>query len=254
MGRVSLLNFHVDSIRTDVLIDTVFERINNKQKSSIFFVNALKAYEINKNPKILKVMNSFDFVLPDGVPVVWASKLLGRNLPERIAGIDLFQLLLKRAEKNGKTVYFLGSTEKNLSLMCKNIKKEYPKLRIAGYRNGYFAEEQNVSVVEEINNSDADILFLGFGSPKKEQWTYDNRHLLNTPVIQGVGGSFDVLAGVVSRAPKWMQISGLEWLYRVYKEPRRMFKRYLITNTYFIYLTAKHVLISKTIKTQINYS
>ncbi|MDG5813543.1 WecB/TagA/CpsF family glycosyltransferase [Chitinispirillales bacterium ANBcel5] len=239
MKRVPLLNLYVDSTSMDGVVENLFERIEHRIKSSVFFVNALKAYEIDKDSKLLHIMNSFDFVLADGMPLVWISKWLGEALPGRVNGTDLFERLLKEAESRDKSVYFLGAKEENLNQMIEVVKKRYPNLQIAGWRNGYFNGEENSGVVDGINKSGADILFLGFGSPKKELWAYENMSSLSVSVVQGVGGSFDVLSGLVKRAPKWMQKCGLEWFYRFCKEPRRMFKRYLITNTFFIALFLK---------------
>jgi N-acetylglucosaminyldiphosphoundecaprenol N-acetyl-beta-D-mannosaminyltransferase len=245
MRRISLLNTSVDSISIDDTVKELFQNIENKKKSLVLFINALKVYEVYKNKELKNTLEKADYLLADGVPIVWVSKLFGTPIPGRVNGTDLFELLLKEADHNNKRVFFLGAKEEVLELMVFNLKQKHPLLQIAGYRNGYFKDSDDEEIINLINNANADILFLGFSSPKKELWATKYKEKLNVGVIQGVGGSFDVLAGVVSRAPIWMQKSALEWLYRILKEPRRMLRRYLITNLYFIYLTAKYFIIKR---------
>lgn len=240
MNRISLLNFEVDVISFDETVYKLFDNIDKKIKSFVFFINALKVYELDKNAELKNAMSSFNFLLADGVPIVWISKLFKKPLPGRVNGTDLFEKLMENAEKRNKSVYFLGATQENIEKLIEVIRYKHPRLNIAGFRNGYFNQEEECEVVEVINQSEADILFLGFGSPKKELWAYKHKDQLTVPVVQGVGGSFDIVAGIIQRAPKWMQKSGLEWLYRVIKEPNRMFKRYFVSNTVFLYLVIKY--------------
>jgi len=242
MHRINLLNFEIDVVSFNDTVNLLFENIDKQIKSFVFFINALKVYELDKNAELKNAMLNFNFLLADGVPIVWASKLFKKTLPGRVNGTDLFEKLMEEAEKRNKSVYFLGATQGNIERLIEVIKNKHPKLNIAGFRNGYFKKEEENEVVEQINQSKTDILFLGFGSPKKELWAHTYKDKLTVPVVQGVGGSFDVVAGIIHRAPLWMQKSGLEWFYRVLKEPRRMFKRYFITNGYFIYTLAKYYL------------
>jgi N-acetylglucosaminyldiphosphoundecaprenol N-acetyl-beta-D-mannosaminyltransferase len=163
-------------------------------------------------------------------------------LPERVAGIDIMVELLKAADKKHWRVYFLGARPEVLSRLVENVKKDFPGVQIAGYRDGYFTEAQEEDVATTIMNSNADILFVGISPPKKEivlgRWS----QYTNVPVCHGVGGSFDVLAGVTKRAPLWMQKCGLEWFYRVVQEPGRMWKRYLTTNVVFVGLSLKAII------------
>jgi len=240
MNRINLLNFEIDAITLNEVIDIIFNNIDKKIKSYVFFINALKVYQLDKNAELRNAMKEFNFLLADGVPIVWISKLFNKPLPGRVNGTDLFEKLIAEAEVRGKMVYFFGSTQENIEKLIDVIRKKHPNLKIAGYRNGYFNKNEENEIVDEINKSKADILFLGFSSPKKELWAYKYKDKLEISVVQGVGGSFDVVAGVIKRAPVWMQKNGLEWLYRVLKEPRRMFKRYFVTNCYFILKVVKH--------------
>jgi len=242
MHRINLLNFEIDAVSFNDTVNLLFDNLDKGIKSFVFFINALKVYELDKNVELRNAMKNFNFLLADGVPIVWVSKLFKKPLPGRVNGTDLFEKLMEEAEKRNKSVYFLGATQENIEKLIDVIKTRYPKLNIAGYRNGYFNKEEENKVVEVINKTNADILFLGFGSPKKELWAYKYKDKLTVPIVQGVGGSFDVVAGIIQRAPIWMQKSGLEWLYRVLKEPKRMFKRYFITNGYFIFTIIKYLL------------
>jgi N-acetylglucosaminyldiphosphoundecaprenol N-acetyl-beta-D-mannosaminyltransferase len=177
-------------------------------------------------------------IVADGQSVVWASRALRRPLPERVAGIDLFQRLLYMAEQQGRSVYFLGAKPEVLERMIKRIRVQHPALRIAGSHHGYYADDEAASVAEAIHGSSADLLFLGMTSPKKEIFVAVHGARTGAKVVHGVGGSFDVLAGVVKRAPRVWQRMGCEWLYRALQEPRRLGKRYLTTNVAFVGLVA----------------
>jgi N-acetylglucosaminyldiphosphoundecaprenol N-acetyl-beta-D-mannosaminyltransferase len=196
-----------------------------------------------RNNSILRQsIEQADIVLADGLPIVWLSRALGKSLPCRVAGIDIMVELLKVADKKHWRVYFLGAKPEALSRLIEVIKKDFPGVQIAGYRDGYFTETQEEAVAKSIKDSNADILFVGISPPKKEIFLGKWHRYLNVPVCHGVGGSFDVLAGVTKRAPLWMQKSGLEWFYRVLQEPRRMWKRYLTTNMVFIWLSCGEIL------------
>jgi len=168
--------------------------------------------------------------------------MLGDPLPERVTGIDIMYELLKEANKKHYRVYFLGAKSEVLQTMIKTIQKDYPGIAIAGYRDGYFNKAEEQDVAKNIKDSHADILFVGISSPKKENFLKNWLNFIDVPICHGVGGSFDILAGVTNRAPIWMQKCGLEWLYRLIQEPRRMWKRYLITNMIFIKLCFEAVL------------
>ncbi len=234
--RVPFINTWVDVISLHEAVEAVFEAIEKKEKLHLVFVNALKIYEVHRDSRMQKAMREAELVLADGVPVLWASRLFGRPLRGRVNGTDLFELLLAEAETRNKRAFLLGATQKNLDLLVATLQQRHPRLVLAGWRNGYFTDEEDMQVIEEINRSRADILFLGFSSPKKELWANKYKDALNVPVIQGVGGSFDVVAGVIPRAPVWAQRVGLEWLDRVIREPRRMFLRYAKCNSIFMLL------------------
>ncbi len=238
--RYRFLNTYVDAISLDGVEAEVLAAIDRREKKHLVFINALKTFEIERDPRMAEALAGADYILADGVPVLWASRLLGRPLPGRVNGTDLFERLLARAAEEGRSVFLLGARQENLDALVVALRERFPDLRIAGSRHGYFSEDQDDEVIELINRSNADILFLGFSSPKKELWAYTNKGRIQVPIIQGVGGSFDVVAGIIPRAPLWMQRWGLEWLDRVIKEPRRMFIRYLRSNTSFVLLVIRY--------------
>jgi N-acetylglucosaminyldiphosphoundecaprenol N-acetyl-beta-D-mannosaminyltransferase len=178
------------------------------------------------------VANS-DVVSIDGMGIVWGARLLGLPIRERVAGVDLLARLLAVCAEDGFRPYFLGATGEVLQLAVAQVQARHPELRFAGFRDGYFKPSQEADVVREIRDSGADCLFIGMPTPRKERFLAAHRDALNVPFIMGVGGAFDVLSGHVQRAPLRMQALGLEWLFRIYQEPRRMWWRYAKTNALF---------------------
>jgi N-acetylglucosaminyldiphosphoundecaprenol N-acetyl-beta-D-mannosaminyltransferase len=208
-------------------------------------INAAKVVAFQDDPELQEAIREADLLTADGQSVVWAARLLGQRLPGRVAGADMMEALLAHAEARGYSVYLLGAKDEVVRACVDRLSAEYPDLHIAGYRNGYFDREQERQVVADIRHAAPDILFLGFGTPAKEYFMRRNRQALGVPFVMGVGGTFDVFAGLVKRAPRWMQQSGLEWAYRLGQEPRRMWKRYLVGNTKFAYLVARDLLSRK---------
>jgi N-acetylglucosaminyldiphosphoundecaprenol N-acetyl-beta-D-mannosaminyltransferase len=177
-----------------------------------------------------EVLVRSDYVLADGQPMLPMAALLGITIPERIDGIGLMQRLLQLADREGFSVYLLGARQEIVEECVRRIRADFPRVVIAGFRNGYFDEQEIPAIAKEVRGVAPDFLFLGMGSPMKERLADGWAEQLGARVIQGVGGSFDVIAGVVKRAPRWMQRCGIEWLYRVIQEPRRMVWRYARTN------------------------
>ena len=162
-----------------------------------------------------------DLVLPDGAGTVWAGNYLGYTIPERVAGYDLYLRLLEESAKNNIPVYFFGGKPGIAEEAAEEGKRRWPQLTIAGCRNGYFSAEEEPEILEGINRSGAAMLFAALGAPKQEKWLAKYREQLKPSLLMGIGGSFDVLAGKVQRAPKWMQDARLEWFYRLIKQPSR---------------------------------
>ena len=171
--------------------------------------------------------------------MVWASRLLRQPLPERVAGIDLFEDLLAAAERNGMSVYLLGAKPEVIEAAVASVRERWPDLKIAGYRDGYFSDEQQGEVADAIAASGAQLLFLGMTSPKKEIFCAEYGRRTGASLVHGVGGSIDIMSGITRRAPELWQKTGMEWAYRTVQEPGRMLPRYLRTNTAFIALVAR---------------
>ncbi len=201
---------------------------------TIVTVNAAVLVAMRRDPELARACRAGDLVVADGVPVVWASRLAGARLPARVAGVDLMGRLLEAASEHRLPVFFLGAREEVVRALAAQCAARYPGLVVAGYRNGYFARDRDGEVVDQIRRSGAALLFVGMPSPFKEVWCERRREDLGVPVVMGVGGSFDVLAGFIPRAPRFMQAAGMEWLWRLGLEPRRLWRRYLVTNAVFV--------------------
>jgi N-acetylglucosaminyldiphosphoundecaprenol N-acetyl-beta-D-mannosaminyltransferase len=199
-------------------------------------INAAKLVAMHDDPKLSEIIDGCGLVNADGQSVVWASRLLGDPLPERVAGIDLMDALLELAERRGYSVYFLGARSDVLQQAVARLRERYPQLHVAGARDGYFTDDEAPGVCKTIRASGADVLFVAMSSPRKEYFLGEYGPELGVPFVMGVGGSIDVMAGMTRRAPAAWQRLGLEWLFRLLQEPRRLFRRYAITNTRFIAL------------------
>ena len=240
MNRQNFLNTQIDNLTMSETLSLVDKAIKNKEQLHHVVVNAGKIVAMQKDMQLRQSVNESDLINADGQAVVWASKVLNKPLKERVAGIDLMEKLVELSHKNNYKIFFFGAEEDIVKSVTKKFSKQYSNKIIAGYRNGYFNKQEETNIAKQISESGADILFVAISSPTKENFLYDNKkHLKNLNFIMGVGGSFDVVAGKVKRAPLWMQNSGLEWFYRFAQEPKRMWKRYLIGNSKFIYLVLK---------------
>jgi N-acetylglucosaminyldiphosphoundecaprenol N-acetyl-beta-D-mannosaminyltransferase len=211
-------------------------RIDSRTRTHVVFVNAAKVVQYHSNPALREVVERADLLLPDGMPVVWLARLKGQSLPGRVAGVDLMERMVALSAERGYRVFFLGSRPEVVSKVVLDFLKRYPSLQVAGQRHGYFDSSEEEQINIEINQSKADLILIGMSTPQKEFWADRNRKRLEVSICQGVGGGFDVVAGVTRRAPRWMQRLGLEWLYRLLQEPGRMWKRYIFSNASFIYL------------------
>jgi N-acetylglucosaminyldiphosphoundecaprenol N-acetyl-beta-D-mannosaminyltransferase len=194
---------------------------------------------LRHHPELLEAYLAADLVLPDGMPVVWGSRLVGGALPQRVTGVDLMEVLCEGLTHEGKSAFLLGSTDEVLSGAARALTRRFPGIRLAGTHDGFFAPEDESNVIGAINASGADALFVGMGSPKQERWAATHAGILAARLVVCVGGSFDVLAGARSRAPGWMQRTGLEWSYRMVQEPSRLWKRYLIEDAAFVPILAR---------------
>jgi N-acetylglucosaminyldiphosphoundecaprenol N-acetyl-beta-D-mannosaminyltransferase len=219
-------------------LDRVQAAIERRARLQIGVVNAAKVVNMRRDPLLRDDVLSSDVIYADGMAVVWASRVLGRPLPERVAGIDLMKGILERGRSRHWRVFCLGATDEVLDKAIARIESDYPGVSIVGRQHGYFGVQEEEAVANRIAAARPDVLFVAMTSPKKENFLARWSGLMEVPVCHGVGGSFDVVAGKVERAPDSWQRLGLEWLYRVKQEPRRLWKRYLVTNTIFCAMVA----------------
>jgi N-acetylglucosaminyldiphosphoundecaprenol N-acetyl-beta-D-mannosaminyltransferase len=217
------------------------EAIERDEPILIGVVNAAKLVGMRQDAVLRRSVEEADLVVADGMAVVWASRLLGSPLPERVAGIELFEALLGLAKQRQLSVYLLGARPEVLEQLRKRLEEIYPGAQIVGSRDGYFREEEAEEVARSIAAARPDLLFVGMPSPRKEIFLERFGTQMGARVSHGVGGSFDVLAGHTRRAPESWQRLGLEWLFRLLQEPRRMWRRYLVTNMIFIALVVKEI-------------
>lgn len=229
-----LFGFHVSALDADETLEWILQRAADRRSTNVAALNAGKVVATGRDPTLRRALSDADIIVPDGKSIVWASRFLGAPLPGRVAGIDLMIACLGEAERRGLSVYLLGARPSVLETAVTKIAQRYPDLNIAGHHDGYFSDRDEPRLLEDINASGASLLFLGMSSPKKEVFSARNAASMTVPVLMGVGGSFDVIAGVTRRAPRWMQGAGLEWLYRFLQEPRRMWRRYILDNVLFV--------------------
>jgi N-acetylglucosaminyldiphosphoundecaprenol N-acetyl-beta-D-mannosaminyltransferase len=231
----------VDNLSEDEVLTAIDSLLADGRPHYMAVVNAAKIVAASRDDELRRVLAQADLVTADGMSVVWASRALGRPLKQRVTGIDLFERLVGHAASAGLSVYFLGAREEAVRSLVGRLTSRHPTLRLAGYRDGYFQSSQSSAIADAINQSKADLLFVAMGSPAQEYWIASNLSRTGVRFALGVGGSFNHLSGLVRRAPGWMQRAGFEWLYRLLREPRRLWRRYLIGNTAFVWLVIKQV-------------
>lgn len=238
--RYPILNTYVNALSLDETIAEVEKIIAAGVPTQHVVVNASKVNLMEADWKLAEIVNACPLINADGASIVWAAKKLGVPLKERVTGIDLFQRLVKVADQKGYGVYLFGAKEEVVTKVKAIFEERYPSIRIVGCRNGYFTEADEPRIVADMAASGADMMFVAFSSPKKEYWIHKYLDEMGIPFVMGVGGSFDVVAGVTDRAPKWMQDHGLEWFYRFIQEPSRLWKRYIVGNVKFVALTYRY--------------
>ena len=213
----------------------------SRASHTVITANASILCMMRRDPDLRQACLAGDLVVPDGMSVVWASRLAGVPFPERVTGVDLMTRLLAAGLERGLGAYFLGARREVVAKLADDCARRHPGLRVVGWRDGYFSSGDHAAIAEEIRERAPHLLFVGMPTPFKETWCERHRERLNVPVIMGVGGAFDVLAGFVRRAPLWVQSAGLEWSWRLAMEPRKMWKRYLVTNSEFLWLAGRAV-------------
>ncbi|MDI3325969.1 WecB/TagA/CpsF family glycosyltransferase [Pontibacterium granulatum] len=235
MKRIELLGSPMDMGSMEETVQLIKERLKNGVFTQHVVVNVAKVVNMRRDSELAQSVTECDIINIDGMGVVWGARFLGHDVSERVAGVDLFHELNAMAEEEGFPVFYLGAKDEIVSKTASIMTEAHPNLQVAGYHHGYFWDDEE-AIVEEIRKSGAKLLFVAITSPKKENFINKWKDQLGVDFVMGVGGTFDVVAGKVKRAPMWMQRCGLEWFYRVLQEPRRMWKRYFVTNSKFAWL------------------
>lgn len=222
---VKILGVPVHPLTMNESVAVLEEKLQKKEQVFVVTANAEIIMMCQQDKEYNNIVSEqADLVLPDGAGAVWAGRYLGNEVPERVAGFDLYNKLLKLSADKGYKAYFFGGAP-GVAEAAKNKAEElYPGVQIVGCRNGYFTEAEEEAIIKEINDAAPDMLFVALGAPKQEKWLVKYRNQLKPRVLMGIGGSFDVLAGKMERAPKWMQEASLEWAFRLYKQPSRFMR------------------------------
>lgn len=236
-AQVSILGHVFNAVSLDEAADICIGWCTKGERSRIVFpINAAIVVAMRRDPELRAACERADLRIADGKPILWAARLAGERLPERVTGIDLMDRLVRRAAEDGLSIFFLGARPPVVEELVRRYRARHPSLIVAGHHHGYFTPTDTEAVRRVIRDSVPKILFIGMPTPFKEVWAERYRDELGVPVILSVGGSFDVLAGMTRRAPAWMQGAGLEWLWRLICEPRRLWRRYLVGNAQFLAL------------------
>jgi len=249
--QFEVLGVKVDDINLELACDRVDGWISAREKSYICVAPVSTIIECQDNTPYREVINKSGMVTPDGMPLVWLGKAGGSKVIERTYGPDLMLTICERGQEKGWRHFLYGGTEESVEKLEKALKQKFPKIEISGKYSPPFRElshDETQEITNTINNTNSDIVWVGLGAPKQDFWISQNRGILNAPVLAGVGAAFDFISGTKKQAPKWMQNIGLEWLFRLSCEPRRLWKRYLLGNSKFVYLLIKDVFSQKIFK------
>lgn len=235
--KVDMHGVMIDNVTMNEALDIVLSMLKGQTPQKIFTPNSEIIMQATREPELKHILNNAELVVPDGAGVILASRIMKNELKEKVSGIDLVKRILAKTEKRPTSFFILGGKPGVAEKASINILYDYPKAKILGYRNGYFDENEVPEIIKQINESKAEILLVGLGAPKQEKWIHQYAGELNCKILMGIGGSIDVFAGTVKLAPEFMRKAGLEWLYRLIKEPKRA-KR-MLDLPRFILLTLK---------------
>jgi N-acetylglucosaminyldiphosphoundecaprenol N-acetyl-beta-D-mannosaminyltransferase len=238
-SRVNVTGIEVDDLDEEETVAAVARMVEAGGTHYLCVVNAAKAVAASRDQRLRDVLAQAALVTADGMSVVWAARWLGKGLKARVTGIDLFERLVAEAARRGWSVFFFGAGIESVRGVTERFSREHTALRVAGWRDGFFDKAQSSAIADEIRRSRADLLFVAMGSPAQEFWIAEHLERTGARFAMGVGGSFDHLSGRKPRAPQWMQRAGLEWFYRLLREPRRLWRRYLVGNTQFLRLVVR---------------
>lgn len=232
---IDLLGIGVNRLNVDEFLRCILQYAVFEKRKFVTYLNAHCFNLAIKDKKYRQILSISDIVYPDGISIVWAARILGYSLPERVNAADFFERFCKEAQDRKISLYLLGGSENTIKKAIERLKANYPRLKVRGSYNGYFSEDEEIKIIDEINRQRPNILIVGLGAGKQEKWIFRNLNKLDVNVVWAVGGLFNLLSGELKRAPRWMINGGLEWLFRLYQEPRRLWHRYLIGNFIYIY-------------------
>jgi N-acetylglucosaminyldiphosphoundecaprenol N-acetyl-beta-D-mannosaminyltransferase len=241
-----MFDVNFDNYDFNDLLEFIDRAIRTQHHSYILTCNVDHVIKLRKDDEFRRVYSDAGAVVADGMPIIWASKLLRKPLKEKVSGSDLFHKLGEAFEERNYRLFFLGSASGVPEKAMSNLQESFPRMNIVGCYSPSYGfeknEEENKRIVEMLIESRPDIVFVGVGAPKQEKWIYQHYETYRAPVSIGVGATFDFLSGSVKRAPSFMQKAGFEWFWRLSQEPRRLWKRYLIEDSQFVLLLAKEML------------
>ena len=246
LRHVAIFGISINNISQNETIREIDKLIKKGQPSYVVTPNVHHISVLQKDKKFREIYSQADLVLPDSRPLMWAARILGQPIRERVAGSDLLPLLCRTAAQTKHRLFFLGSAPGVAKKAAEILTQKYPGLNIAGTYSPSFGFENNTKenrkIVAFVKQCRPDILFVGVGAPKQEKWIWEHKDELSVPVSIAIGASFDFIVGTVKRAPKWMQEAGLEWFFRLCHEPGRLWKRYFFGNLLFIWLVFKEMM------------
>ena len=243
--KVTALGIGISAVNMEVAVDIIVGWMKNRIHRSATFAAVHSIVDAQNEPDAKLAMQQSDLCVPDGVPLVWLLKLSGKDKVSRVFGPDLMLKVSERMAEDGLSAFYYGGTQEAVTELAQQMEQRFPGIHTSGTYSPPFRElsdEEENAVVSRINDADADIVWIGLGSPRQERWVMRFRSRLDTPVIAAVGAAFDYNTGRLRRAPRWMQKCGLEWLYRLIQEPRRLWRRYFRNNPLFIF----HLFCEKT--------
>lgn len=243
--RICFCDCPMHALTMDETLAVIDHAIARRRLLQHVAVNVAKLVQLQSDAELRRDVTQSDLISIDGTGVVWGARLAGHRVPERVTGIDLMLALIARCAERGYRPYFLGAEAAVLDEALRRFRARFPALEIAGAHHGYFTDDEEAAVMDGIADAGADCLFIAMSSPRKERLLAAYKTRLGVPFLMGVGGSLDVIVGKVQRAPGWMQRAGLEWLYRLAQEPRRMWRRYLVTNTLYVGLLLREILFHR---------
>ena len=234
LPRIKLFDIEIDNVTLEQAVNEIVDRLDGEAPAQVSFVNADCVNIACRRPEYLEALQHSDLVFADGIGVRMAGEVLNQPVRDNVNGTDLFPLLAAALQYSGKRIYLLGGRPGVAEGVAKWLAKNFPGVELAGCRDGYFPAEEEAHVVEDIRTSGADLVLVAFGAPRQELWIRRNLSQLGAKVVMGVGGLLDFFSGRISRAPRWVRKLGMEWCYRLYQEPTRLWRRYLVGNVVFL--------------------